>query len=129
MRPSFLLLGLLAACTQVPVPTMVDLPDFKMSATEITNAQYEAFDPSHKSLRGFKGFSQADDEAVVMVSWEEASAYCEWLSRKTGRNFRLPTEAEWEYACRAGSTTPYNTGEAFPESQWKVQKSSLELAP
>ncbi len=129
MRPSFLLLGLLAACTQVPVPTMVDLPDFKMSATEITNAQYEAFDPSHKSLRGFKGFSQADDEAVVMVSWEEASAYCEWLSRKTGRSFRLPTEVEWEYACRAGSTTPYNTGEAFPESQWKVQKNTRDKEP
>ena len=42
---------------------MVELSGFKMSATEITNAQYEAFDPSHKELRGYKGFSRADDEA------------------------------------------------------------------
>ena len=127
----FALLALLAACTSPEVPPMADLPGagFRMSSTEITNAQYEAFDPSHKALRGYKGFSQADDEAVIMVSWEEATAYCEWLSRKTGRLFRLPTEAEWEYACRAGSTTPYNTGETFPEEQWKVQKNTRFKEP
>jgi hypothetical protein len=107
----------------------VTLPAFKMSATEITNAQYEAFDPSHKSLRGYKGFSQADDEAVVMVSWSEATAYCEWLSKKTGRSFRLPSEAEWEYACRAGTTTAYNTGDTFPENQWKVQENTRFKEP
>ena len=107
----------------------VFLPAFRMSATEITNAQYEAFDPSHKSLRGCKGFSQADDEAVVMVSWEEASAYCSWLSRKTGRYFRLPTEAEWEYACRAGTTTAYNTGDTYPEAYWKVQENTRFKEP
>lgn len=128
---SLLCIAFLAACTQVPVPPMVDVPDggFRMSATEITNAQYEAFDPSHKAMRGYKGFSQADDEAVIMVSWEEACAYCEWLSRKTGRPLRLPTEAEWEYACRAGTTTAYNTGDTFPEAQWKVQKNTRFKEP
>ena len=126
MRKPWLLLSLifLAACSSVPVPVMVDLPSFRMGATEITNAQYEAFDPAHKALRGYEGFSSADDEAVVMVSWDDATAYCEWLSRHTGRSFRLPTEAEWEYACRAGTTTTYNTGDTFPESQWKVQKNT-----
>ena len=125
------LLALLAACSPIPVPSMVDIPDasFRMSVTEITNAQYEAFDPSHKALRGYKGFSLSDDEAVMMVSWEEASAYCEWLSRKTGRLFRLPTEAEWEYACRAGSTAPYNTGETFPKDQWKEQANNRDKVP
>lgn len=51
------------------------------------------------------GFEQTDVHPVVGVSWNDATAFCEWLSRKEGRTYRLPTEAEWEYACRAGSTT------------------------
>ena len=88
---------LVFSCAEAPpFPPMVDIPaaSFRMSATEITNAQYEAFDPSHRALRGHKGFSRADNEAVILVSWEEASAYCEWLSERTGRRFRLPTETE-----------------------------------
>lgn len=107
----------------------VSVPAFRMSATEITNAQYEAFDPAHRQFRGYKGFSQEDDEAVIMVSWQDASAYCEWLSRRTGRHFRLPTEAEWEYACRAGTVTAYNTGDTFPQEQWKVQENTRDKQP
>ena len=102
----------------------VKVDAFRMSATEITNAQYEAFDPTHK--RGEQGFSTGDDEAVIMVSWDDAMAYCRWLSEQAGKHYRLPTEAEWEYACRAGTTTAYNTGETFPESQWKVQKNTRD---
>jgi formylglycine-generating enzyme required for sulfatase activity len=57
------------------------------------------------------GFPQTDDHPVVNVSWNDAVAYCKWLSAKTGREVRLPTEAEWEHACRAGSPTRYPTGD------------------
>ena len=54
---------------------------------------------------------------VVHVSWNDAVAYCDWLSAKTGTKYQLPTEAEWEYACRAGTTTPFNTGNNLTTSQ------------
>ena len=53
------------------------------------------------------GFEQSPRHPVVGVSWHDAVAYCQWLSKKTGKIYRLPSEAEWEYACRAGTKTPF----------------------
>ncbi len=92
---------------------------FWMARTEITNAQFETFDPTHDSkvesrfsmqfgVRGF--YVNGPEQPVVRVSWNEAIAFCQWLSEKTGRAFTLPTEAQWEYACRAGSADAFSFG-------------------
>lgn len=107
-----------------PVREVTISKPFYLGATEVTNAQYERFDPGHRELRGKLGYSRDDDEAVVFVSWENATAFCAWLSQKEGRPYRLPTEAQWEYACRAGTTTPYSTGNKLPVAFQKNVKNS-----
>jgi len=57
------------------------------------------------------GFAQTDEHPVVLVSWNDAVKFCEWLSRKDGKAYRLPSEAEWEFACRAGSKTRFHFGD------------------
>jgi len=89
---------------------VIDKP-FLMAVTEVTQAQYRAVMGSNPS--GFKGV----DLPVERVSWEDAAAFCRALSRQTSRRVALPTEAQWEYACRAGSTTPFHTGETIRSDQ------------
>lgn len=112
-----------------PVHDVTISKPFYMAVTEITNAQFEAFDPKHRERRGEQGFSRGDDEAVVFVSWDEANAFCAWLSEKEGKPYRLPTEAEWEYACRAGTATPYWTGAELPREFHKHQETFWHPVP
>jgi len=91
----------------------VTLAAFWMAQTPITQAQWREVagwekverelnpDPSH-----FKG----DNRPVEQVSWFDAMEFCHRLSHRTGKNYTLPSEAQWEYACRAGSTTPFHFG-------------------
>jgi len=84
---------------------------FYMGTTEVTQFQYEEImnnNPSH-----FKG----QNNPVEKVSWNDAVEFCRELSKEEGRTYRLPTEAEWEYACRAGTTTPFYTGETISTDQ------------
>jgi formylglycine-generating enzyme required for sulfatase activity len=92
----------------------VDLKPFEMSCCPVTNKEYEEFDPGHRRQRN--QYSDGDDQPVVYVSWEDAVNYCKWLSEKTGQNYRLPTEAEWEYAAGGGARKyPWGNDEPTPE--------------
>ena len=109
-----------------PAHTVRITRPFYMAVCEVTNSQYEQFDPVHSIYRGKEGFSSGDREAVTNVSWNHAQALCRWLSRKEGLPYRLPTEAEWEYACRAGTTTIYNTGNS-PEDKFVARDPDVSL--
>ena len=113
---------------EAPIHKVIISHPFRMGITEVTNAQYEEFCPEHKALRGKNGVSIQDDEAVVNVSFDDAIAYCKWLSKKEGKKYRLPTEAEWEYACRAGTYTLFSTGDGLPSIYLKNQVVVRNLA-
>ncbi len=85
----------------------VTVPGFFMGKYEVTQEQYQAI--MGKNPAYFKG----DKRPVERVSWNDAVEFCKKLSEKTGRTYRLPSEAEWEYACRAGTTTPFYFGETI----------------
>lgn len=77
-----------------------------------TSRRGDAFEGRHPRYSwADPGFAQGDDHPVVNVSWNDATALAAWLSRIEGRHYRLPTEAEWEYACRAGTRSRYASGD------------------
>jgi formylglycine-generating enzyme len=96
----------------------VEATGFKTEAEAGENPGASGWDPK---ISGFRydakfswrdmGLDQTDEHPVLCVSWNDAVAFCKWLSQKEGKTYRLPTEAEWEYACRAGTTTRYWCGE------------------
>lgn len=90
------------ALEMITVPTKT----FAIGKYPVTQAQYEAVMGNNPSY-----FQDNSQNPVESVSWDDAVAFCEKLSEMTGKNYRLPTESEWEYACRAGTVTAYYFGD------------------
>jgi formylglycine-generating enzyme required for sulfatase activity len=99
---------------------------FYMGVTEVTQAQYEAVMGTNPSA--FKGATNP----VETVSWNDATEFCKRLSEKTRQAVRLPTEAEWEYACRAGTQTAFSFGDsdaALDDYAWWAKNSGGTTHP
>ena len=120
---------------------------FHIGATEVTVGQFRKFveatkyvtqaesdglgafavDPKERRAQliwNKSGPEVTDEHPVRFVSWEDARQFCEWLGRTESLTYRLPTDAEWEYACRAGTTTRYSFGNSFDEAQVNASKTS-----
>jgi formylglycine-generating enzyme required for sulfatase activity len=95
---------------------------FRIAATEVTQGQWLALVPWNRSQH------QGDDLPVTSVSWKDAREFCEKLSEKEGAPYRLATEAEWEYACRAGSAAPLTAAERAARA-WFADNSGGETHP
>lgn len=120
-----------------PQRTVTIAKPFAVGKFEVTKTEFEAFvresdyDAADKcwTLEGGKidersgrswhnpGFSQTGDHPVACVNWNDAKAYVAWLSNKTGKAYRLLSEAEWEYVARAGTATPFSTGQTITTDQ------------
>ncbi len=102
----------------------VEVSEFTMGRYAVTFEQYDRFaKATGRKLPGACGWGRRS-RPIVKVSWFDATTYAQWLSDITGEDFRLPTEAEWEYACRAGTKTDYSFGEKITKEQANFDRSN-----
>lgn len=111
----------------------ITLSDFNISRTEITVAQWRAFcNATKRQMPLTPDWGWQDNHPVVSITALDADEYCIWLSRKTGKQFRLPTEAEWEFAARGGTKSKgyiYSGSNDLNQSGWYVDNSNGATHP
>ncbi len=101
---------------------------FALGKYPVTFAQYDRFCiATAREQPGSSGWGRGS-RPVINVSWYDAMAYCQWLSAMTGQTYRLPSEAEWEYACRAGTTTDYHFGDTITSDQANFQPDDVDFS-
>ena len=104
-------------------PFRVEVAPFYLSKFPVTNQQFEAFDPGHER----SAISSGETDPVVGLSWYEAEEYCRWYAKVSRKPIRLPTEVEWEHACRAGSEGRFPFGDDPEEADlylWDAENSA-----
>ena len=92
-----------------PVHKVIITKSFYISETEITVEQYRKFKPDYVGVKKYYPYATG-------INWYDATKFCNWLSKKEGKTYRLPTEAEWEYACKAGTISLFSTGDTISNS-------------
>ena len=106
----------------------VAVSDFSVAKTETTVGQWRKFClATGRRMPEASWFQQSEEHPVINVSWDHAIAYCKWLSEQTGKNYRLPTEAEWEFAARGGVKSkgyPYSGGNNADSVGWVAHKNN-----
>ena len=115
------------AITMIEIPASQEIKSFRIGKYPVTQIQYQAVMGANPSY--FQGNPQ---NPVENVSYDDAEAFCHKLSKATGRQYRLPTEAEWEYACRAGTTSDFYYGDNYRQLEdyaWYFDNSQKTTHP
>jgi formylglycine-generating enzyme required for sulfatase activity len=115
------------AQTQEQPQHLVSLPDYAIGQYPITNAHYQVF--ARAAQRPFEFLAGREHHPAVNVAWDDAVAFCVWLSRLTGRTFRLPSEAEWEKAARGPDGRLFPWGDAWDDTRLNAAQPHLGTTP